>query len=224
MALIKCPQCGQTVLSVASVCPKCSYILLQNPTPQGEDRDFVNCRRCGKVISRAAVHCEYCGYPQRVRRLMRRGVVAVLALSLIALGGLYARGRLFDNDSRPEASPVAPVSVPPVVATVPDPEPAGPASARAEDAMVSPPGVQSELQEPEPTPPPPPARTVTRWTITWTNVREGRGIEYPVIRVLSPGDSVQVAGYALGWWRVYTGGREIGFVATDLLVDRPPIP
>ena len=40
MPLIECPQCGQKVASVASMCPRCSYVLSQRPAPVRRRRNF----------------------------------------------------------------------------------------------------------------------------------------------------------------------------------------
>ena len=79
----------------------------------------------------------------------------------------------------------------------------------------------------EPAPPPPdagrlPATAVTRWTLDWANVREGRGTSFPVLGILRPVQEVLVDSLRAGWWLVYLDGRPSGYVATDLLTDEPP--
>ena len=218
MALIKCPQCGQTVLSVASVCPKCSYLLLQHATPQGEDGGFVDCRRCGKVISATAVDCEFCGYPQRFRRHLRRALGAIGVLALAAIGILVIRavtGTGGDADAlAPRATDSVPAAVPQPAVAEPDSEIPLAVAAPAVDTSSA---VRQDSQPVAPV-------TLTRWTITWANVREARNTASAVIRILRPGDSVAVAEPAGGWWRVYDRGEPVGFVAIDLLSAEPPEP
>ncbi len=216
MTLIKCPQCGQTVLSVASVCPKCSYLLLQHATPQGDDGGFVNCRRCGKVISATTADCEYCGYPQRFRRHVRRlfgaiGIVALVAIGIIVVRAVTGTG---DDSDEPPTTPAVIVAAPQPAIAEPDSETTVTGVAPAADTITV------EPQER----PPVSAPTITRWTITWANVRDGRSTASDVVRILPPGVSVAVAEPAGGWWRVYERGEPIGFVAIDLLSARPPEP
>lgn len=216
MALIKCPQCGQTVLSVASVCPKCSYLLLQHATPQGENGGFLNCRRCGKVISATAIDCEYCGYPQRFRRHLRRVLGTVGLLVLIAIGVIVVRavtGTGGDIDSP------APSAADPFPATEPRPAVAQPDSETVPGVVT--PTVDTSTAVVQDTQPVAPL-TLRRWTITWANVRDGRTTASAIVRVLRPGDSVAVAEPGGGWWRVYERGEPIGYVAIDLLSTQKP--
>jgi ribosomal protein L37E len=218
MAMIKCPQCGQTVLSVASVCPKCSYLLIQHATPQGENGGFGNCRRCGKVISTAAVECDFCGYPQRFRRHLRRGLGAIGILALVAIGVIVIRAV---SETGGDADRPAPPAADTVLAAAPPP-----AVIQPDSAVIPPvaaPQVDTTAPAPQDSQPVAPPR-LTRWTITWANVRDGRTTESAVIRILRPGEAVSVAEPAGGWWRVYERGQPIGYVAIDLLSTQPPEP
>ena len=234
MALIKCPKCGQTVLSVASVCPKCGHMLLQSPTPQGESGEFGACRRCGKIVSRKAEACEYCGYPQRLRRRLRRATVGVLGLALLATAAMWiprwVRGPEPPRRIAPEP--------PPAVAALPETgAAAGPAidSGAVRDSLpptadtirVSPPArddTAAAVTAPAPAPRRVTTSTLNRWTLTWANLREGPGSEYAVVRVLRPGERVQVGDAARGWWTVYRDGAVEGYVANSVLGDRPVPP
>jgi hypothetical protein len=69
---------------------------------------------------------------------------------------------------------------------------------------------------------PAPGKAVTRWTIEWANVRQGRGLEAAVVRILEPGLPIQVSDRQEGWWAAYLEGRLIGYVAGALLSDQPP--
>ncbi|MBE0592748.1 MAG: zinc-ribbon domain-containing protein, partial [Gemmatimonadales bacterium] len=222
--MIKCPKCGQTVLSVASVCPKCGHMLLQSPTPQGESGEFAPCRRCAKIVSRKAATCEYCGYPQRRRRQLRWGAAGIFgsAVLIAAVAGLlrWTRGSEPSWGTRP--------SQPPQVTVLPD------SAAHAGAAIDS--GAVEDTVPPSAHPirvPPPPGRdtvvtaptspvvtaqprrittsTLNRWSLTWANLREGPGSEYAVVRVLQPGERVQVTDVAQGWWAVYRGAALEGY-------------
>jgi hypothetical protein len=72
---------------------------------------------------------------------------------------------------------------------------------------VQPPAISSPTVTP--TPPSPLARRFAR---TWVNVRGGRGRATPSVRVLNPGDVVQVDSLSRGWYRVLIDGRAAGYV------------
>jgi hypothetical protein len=63
---------------------------------------------------------------------------------------------------------------------------------------------------------------VTRWTLDWANVREGRALGTAVVHVLHPGESVLVGDRESGWWAVYQQSKVLGYVAGSLLSDQPP--
>ncbi|MDH3290027.1 MAG: hypothetical protein OEO20_06230 [Gemmatimonadota bacterium] len=226
MTLIKCPQCGQTVLSVASVCPKCTYLLLQPPTPQGEEREFVSCRRCDKVIPRSAPICQYCGYPQRFRRRLR--VIGAVVLGATAL----AVGFIGFGHWRPDADRTAAESRP---ATPPAFTPQQP-PAEAPVTVVRPPategtGTDTAPARPATTSASPPASArpstpgmASRWTVTWANVRDTPVLESGIVGILRPGSQINGVRVAGGWWAVYRGDSLIGYVASSLLADHllPP--
>jgi hypothetical protein len=112
-----------------------------------------------------------------------------------------ARNAPVAMDSGP-ATPVNPPVAAPIVAAAPS---------------AAPPAVK-----------PPPRRvttsTLNRWALTWANVRSGPGSDYPVLRVLRPGQRVQVADASRGWWTVYQDGVPDGYVANSVLSDRSPPP
>ena len=224
MAFIKCPQCGQTVLSVASTCPKCSYLLLQAPTPQGDERDFAHCRRCGKTIPRMAPTCEYCAYPQLSRRRIRRVLVAASAICVVIAAFVGVRAI-----SHPDSTPLFPrseASRQPSVGAEPLAQPDDPAS----DSLPMAPSVAAQL-EARPAPPSPTSDTVrepsiirVRWTVNWANVRRGPGTDQPIVGVLRPNVRVTVTEMRRGWWLISIDGEEMGYLARDLLTDEPPVP
>jgi hypothetical protein len=218
MALIKCPQCGQTVLSVASKCPKCGHLLLQ-ARAQGDDKEFTHCRRCEKIIQRDAVSCEFCGYPQLARRRLRLVLGVAVAMGILAVAGVGI-GRLTRSTEPPgqgtgrrgtqdsvsaqavEAVPTAPVASPIDAQVAAEPAPEPPAQDTTSPAV-----------DPN-----------TRWAVNWANVREGPGTAFRVVGVLRPGTAVTTVSMQRGWWRISVDGAELGYVARDLLADEPLSP
>jgi len=227
VALIKCPRCGQTVLSVASVCPKCSYLLLQNPTPQGEGGEFTACRRCGKTIRRDAETCEFCAYPHLARRRMRGAAWTVLGLAVVALGalGIQRLAQRGDGPS-PSTTPVVPAQSPRPAPPLPSPVESPVGDSTVQDTVpIAPPIAARPVTAPAPPPSDSvglPPGAVMRWTLDWANVREGRGTRFPVLGILRPAQGIYVDSLRAGWWLVYLDGRPAGYVATDLLTDEPP--
>jgi RNA polymerase subunit RPABC4/transcription elongation factor Spt4 len=228
MTLIKCPQCSQTVLSVASVCPKCGFLLLQAPPPHGEERAFVTCRRCDKVIPRGAQTCQYCGYPQRFRRRLRIVGAVVLALAALAVGFIgFGLWRPSVDQSANEERPVTPPAVTPQ-----------PAPVEAEVSVTPPPATAQAVPDTtRPTPatpttsPTPPASTrsgiratLSQWTVTWANVRDAPALEGAIVGILRPGSQINGVRVPGGWWAVYSGDSLVGYVASSLLADHllPP--
>lgn len=54
MALIQCPECGNTISDKASTCPKCGYPLINLQ---------VTCPECQSTVDAKATVCPECGYP-----------------------------------------------------------------------------------------------------------------------------------------------------------------
>ena len=72
-------------------------------------------------------------------------------------------------------------------------------------------------------PAPPPVQTVPtedRWVVTWANLREGPGLDYPVVRVLLPGTRIRAAAPSRGFSAMYGAAGLEGYVAVSLLSDR----
>lgn len=206
MTLIKCPSCQHTVSSVASTCPQCGYLLTQPRFQQGHEGSLTECRKCGhKVLSKVRV-CPYCGLSApgrrpRVAALIAIGVIASI-VAVLAMQERIVPGQLFlawPADT-PGASPEQ---------SVPNP-PAG--SLAAEGLVAADSSADSVASVP----------TQTRWAADWANIREARSLEAPVVRVVRPGEPLQVAKRVGGWWEVYRDGRFVGYVAGDLLLAAPP--
>jgi uncharacterized protein YgiM (DUF1202 family) len=56
--------------------------------------------------------------------------------------------------------------------------------------------------------------------VTWANLREGPGLDQPVIRILLPGERVRVAPASRGFAAVYGTEGFDGYVAVSLLSER----
>jgi hypothetical protein len=207
-------------------------MLLQNPLETHAWNDLMSCRRCGKHIERAVLVCPYCEYHVRRGRHVRRGVAFGLGLAVIAVAGFgaYRAGYLdrllvtaglrtgVDTHTPPPvaASPIeTPLpSAPPIAASPPADTPS------AEGALPSTSG-GSDVVAPRRSPSSL-ISIVTRWTIEWANVRQGRSVETPIVRVLAPGRQVDVAELRDGWWALYEGGTVRGYIANSVLGRRPP--
>lgn len=251
MVLIRCPQCGQRVLNVATTCPKCSFLLIQNPNQEGGEQTLAECRRCGKMVDKHAVVCPYCAYPARARRHLRMafwGVTGVVAAAAAAIVGTQIQAESSGRISVPSRSAAEP---PPTPAVTPpssqrDATPPGgpgpqmaardtapalrdtvPARTRPTqpDTMPAPRVIAPPVAAPRPdtTTAARPRDLRARWTLNWVNVREGRSVDFPIVRVLRPGVEVQIRDpRAGGWWEVYYAGERIGFIAGSELSEQPP--
>ena len=231
MVMITCPQCGQHVLDVASSCPKCGHVLMQNPLETGDGARLASCRRCGKHIDRDAVLCPFCGHRVRRSKLMRRGVWG-LVVTAAAVGGAAALARTGVLPSLPwkRAAPEPVVEVPAPAQRAPAPDTA----ATAVPLIVAPPktaaiGIDSPPQPPVGirATPAPQAETAppdlrAKWTAEWANVRAGRTVESAVVRVLAPGRRVEIGDLERGWWALFENGARVGYIANSVLTETPP--
>jgi len=231
MVMIRCPECGHRVLDVATTCPQCHRVLLQNPLETHNWGTLRECGRCHKHIEREAVRCPYCGHHIRAARTAGRIALGViLAAALIAAGvmawrsGIVGSVREAITPTRPaprdtafpapptpadEPTPApAEVMVPPIVAVAPEPAAARPGRAGAADASEPPRAPRTAA---------PPPNLLTRWTGDWANVRADRNVESAIVRVLAPNAEVLVGEMRAGWWAVYANGALVGYIANSLL-------
>ncbi|MBI3082088.1 MAG: zinc ribbon domain-containing protein [Gemmatimonadetes bacterium] len=104
MTLIKCPDCGHTVSSVASTCPQCGTQLSQFRFVQGEGGALTECRRCARKVLSGATTCPYCGISRPGWRppYVVVALLVAFAVPALVLAALRERG--------PEATPAAPVA------------------------------------------------------------------------------------------------------------------
>ncbi len=198
MALIKCPQCGHTVLSVASVCPSCSFLLTQQRFQQSQRGTLAECRNCGRQVASQTRTCPYCGlrHPGSRRGARRALVVAGIVTPLLVMAAVRA------NPGRP---------VLPLPTTI--------------EPRTTPLAVETDLVPPPPDSPASSARLdQSRWTVTWVNVRERPGTDTDVVHILGPGQGVRVGERQGRWWPVLQDGRVLGYVANSVLQDTEPEP
>jgi len=229
MVMIRCPECGQRVLDVASSCPHCHRVLIQNPLETHDWTALVECGRCHKHIERSARECPYCGHNVRAARVATRTVAGVVGVAVAVSVILVKTGALTDlaRSFHPAPPATTPAPQPPAVATqAPDtavgeatvPDSAQPASTEASPS----PQVAETTPPPSAAPPPTALQLVTRWTAEWANVRQGRSIESPALQVLPPGREIRVGDRQQGWWAVYADARPIGYIANSVLTATPP--
>jgi hypothetical protein len=217
MAFIKCPECGQTALSIASVCPKCGHLLMQHTPPQGGGDTLQRCPRCRKYVDRRATQCEFCAFPLTLWRRVRWGMLALLGIAVVVAATIGFRS-LRSGPSGEQATqlPEPALPAPTIAPTTPVPEDSTPVV--AVPILVDAPPSPDTLVDPVPTVPA--VDTEDRWLVTWANLREGPGLDYPVLRILLPGERVRVARPARGFAAVYGSEGLEGYVAVSLLSDR----
>jgi hypothetical protein len=175
-----------------------------------------------------ATRCPHCGHAffrdpyeeTRYEPRTRLGPILVAVGLLAAAGvGMWAVSRQGPLGPGARTTPVttrAPAPAPAAIDTSP--------AARPEPAPIT--ALALEAAPPADTPPAPPAREVaraSRWASTWANVREAPDLSAPVVRVLDPGEQVEVGERDQGYWRVYVDGRPVGYVAASLLLREPPV-
>ncbi len=223
MTLIACPKCGRKVLSVASVCPNCSFSLTEQRAIQSQRGNGTRCHRCRLTLPASTSVCPSCGETLRPSRRwlwFAPGValVVVVTVALLVLPTVDGDQPQQPPASTPERQEAAqPGSVQPQPQTVASTE--IPPTTPSDSAL----SVRSTTtQETNPTPPAAGRPTETRWTTTWVNIREGRGTGTDVVSVLDPGERVEVAVFWGGWWAVFVDGQRVGYIANSELQDRPP--
>lgn len=229
--MIRCPECGQSVLDIASSCPRCHHVLIQNPLETHDWGDLRVCGRCGKHIPKGAAVCPFCGHQVQFRRRVWLAVVgAGLAVVVVGSGVVAWRSGLLrlplGGRSAAEPAPAVAESVPPADSAaasqpVVTEEAPGVAPPQAPAIVAAAPQPETAVRNAPPVEQVP--TLVTRWTSDWVNVREERNVESSQVRVLRPGSAVEVGDWRGGWWALYEGGRRIGYVANSVLTTTPPI-
>lgn len=198
MTYMECPQCGGKALSVATRCPHCGVAFPSRPLRRPASGHRLD----------------------RLRPALAVGGVLVLGAALLVvvmprIGSKSAapvRGAP-SGDTTPTLA--APPGVVPAVSAAESvasdgvpPESGAPAGPRALSTAPVTPASASSLAR--------------RFARTWVNVRGARGRAAPAVRVLNPGDAVQVDSLSRGWYRVLIDGRVAGYVHRSNLDPVPP--
>jgi len=204
MAYMDCPECGKTMLSIATQCPHCGY---QFPPQQLK-----------------------LSIPPPRARMVRPALV--VALALVALAAVVVAFQSWRGSSSAGvesgvaiAPPPATERQQPVETTLPDTAAVGQIG---QDSQPRGPVADTTPAVAAPAPVLPPlAATPTgqqsrRYASTWVNVRRDRGRDAPTVRVLEPGDAVLVDSLDQGWYRVSIGGQPVGYAHRSNLVVRAP--
>jgi len=222
MPLMACPKCGQSVSSLASVCPKCSYSLREQRLKEGQQGPLIVCRKCGHKISAKANVCPHCGvdFPRRTFNLL----LAAVPVGIIII--VFAILKLIPGDANVTGSAAAPppLTTEPPSITPPQTEVVleDPTATPRADSVVRAPPIVVETPPPVAEPADTSVRQTTRWTADWVNVRREPRPDAPVVLVLDPGVRVEVGSFEGGFGEVYVEGRRLGYVANSLLLREPP--
>ena len=164
---------------------------------------YMECPQCGRKAMSIATRCPHCGvaFPSKPlqrsvpgHRLDRLGPV-------LAVGGVMILGAVLLALVVPRLGSKA--AAPAAVAA--DSASEGVAS----DSVVP---IQPPVVSAAPVTPTPAGPLARRFARTWVNVRGGRGRGASVVRVLNPGDAVQVDSLNRGWYRVLIDGHAVGYV------------
>ncbi len=209
MTLIKCPACGHTVLSVASLCPNCHEQLGTESDASHAADELVHCRKCGELMTRRARRCPHCRYAHGTRRTAVFAIAAVVLL--VVAGGWFVVSR----QDRPTPDPIA-AELPPAAQTPNPPVISAPVEVETDtvpSVELSPEAVSSGS-----------VSKVTRFALEWANIRAARGLDSDIIAILRPGQAVSVGDWERGWWGVYLGDSLVGYVAAVLMDTVPPQP
>ncbi len=181
---------------------------------------LAECRECGRKVSTGARVCPHCGIrsPRRSPVVWIAPIAGAAAVVILVVGGL-----LLSVPSEPVQAGVSNPAPDPVRAEAGAPVAPDVAARPPEDAAPSP-APPADPDEPVPSSAPVPAAPVdlqVRWTNTWANLRAGRSTDSAIVRVLRPGDRVEVRDRRRGWWRVYLDGAAAGYMANSVLSDVP---
>ena len=236
MALIKCSHCGHGVLSVATQCPKCA-VPLKRTFELGGSGELAECRRCGHAVLSNASACANCGARHPARSYTRGIVVATMAFAAISGWIIMALAKEHSQTQRrsslslvtraiaaPADSKSAELRSPPArlifVAPAENRQVTKPADGRPVRDTVRPataPIVTATVPAGDSS-----SAAQPKVVAAWANVREEPSGEAAVVKVLRPGQQVEVVQRRGGWWAVYADGRRLGYVSRSLLAEQLP--
>jgi hypothetical protein len=208
MSYLVCPSCAQKALPVATRCPRCGLAF--------EGQRFPPTKKTPRR-SRTAIG------------LLSAGVV----VSVLGANALMQRLHL-----APSPAPPGPAAEPPPrPELLPRPvvESLGATVVLVDTAAASTSQAPAEFQPPQPVSGDDPAQLSAptepvdlgaaqrRYASTWTNVRAGRSNAAQVLRILRPGEGVQVDLLERGWYRIRTETQTVGYVDRRLLSPSPAL-
>jgi SH3 domain-containing protein len=191
---------------------------------------YMECPQCGRKALSVATRCPHCGvaFPSKPLRRSAPGYRLDRLRPVLAVGGVLLLGavllavvmpRLGSKAAVPPPGAASGETSPTLAAAAPGATPAdSTGEGVASDSVVP---KASTPDRDAPAPASPLARRVAR---TWVNVRDARGLAGPAVRVLNPGDTVQVDSLTRGWYRVLIDGRAVGYVHRSNLDPVPPPP
>jgi hypothetical protein len=159
---------------------------------------YMECPQCGRKALSVATRCPHCGvaFPSKPFQRSAPGSRLNRLRPVLAVGGVLVLGAALLMVVLPRlgSKTAAPDSV---------------VEGDSSDAVAP---IQPPAAPSAPVTPTPPSPLARRFARTWVNVRGGRGRAAPTIRVLNPGDAVQVDSLSRGWYRVLIDGRAAGYV------------
>lgn len=192
MAIVPCPACGASVLSVASRCPTCKRYIDLPRAPQG--------RTAAPEWARAKT-------------------VAPVAVVALLLAGLAFEGR--DDAPTTEPAPVTPLASGPATPAQPTPVHPAPVPAAVVPAAVVPAAMPASAR-PEATRSAPTSRRARAGaplqTVEWVNLRTDPSRGAAVVLVIPPDAAVLADSATVGWRRVRYGDA-VGWVDYRLLAS-----
>jgi hypothetical protein len=137
---------------------------------------------------------------------------------VLAVGGVLVLGVALLAVVMPHLGPKAATPAPGGPPRETNPTLAGPGSEAPRAAAPA----QPHSVATAPVAPAPEAPLAKRVARTWVNVRGGRGRAAPTVRILNPGEAVQVDSLIRGWYRVLIDGRAAGYAHRSNLDPVPP--
>ncbi len=210
-----CSSCGQKALSVATRCPRCGLAFEEQFLSRS--RSTPKSRGMPLIVLIVGVVAALFGANALMRRITvapqglvpppAPGAGAVAVVPVPAADTPPAPRRDLPAASVESLTPVARA---PVVVDTPAPLP----------RVVAPPAPVPAVVVPAPVATGP-LPTQRRYASIWTNVRAARSNTSPVLRILRPGEVVQVDSLARGWYRVMSDGLPVGYADRRLLADAP---
>jgi len=228
MSYTQCPSCGSKALSVATQCPRCGIPfesrLASYPAAQPRRKS-----------------------PALVAITVALGGILFAAGSLLNKRPAVSAGfeppptppaAVAESPKTAQPAPAAPGPTDterPLAAggALPDSIAEDPGSPAAEEPS-SPQVVEAPAEEPSsldgaiPAAPRVPrismafGPTERRYTTIWVNVRQARGPSAPVVKVLRPGEEVEVDSLRHEWYRVVDSGQAVGYVYRGFVDEEPP--